>query len=116
MSERGPERISNKTETKEPARRALVCDCEQFRPYLADANLSKEQEDEFLTTLWNIMLGFVDLGFGIHDVQQVIRPDDFSIDLSAILLGEVTESHSLSKDAFDRASDNQSGLSSERGE
>jgi hypothetical protein len=44
---------------------------EEFRPELAEFKMSKEQEDELLLTLWQIMNAFVDFGWGVDSVQMV---------------------------------------------
>jgi hypothetical protein len=38
---------------------------------LADPALSEAERTAFLEVLWEIMVGFVDLGFDIHPLQQV---------------------------------------------
>lgn len=48
----------------------LSIDWEEFAHHLEDSDLSDEQKREFIETLYEIMLSFVDLGFGIHPVQQ----------------------------------------------
>lgn len=48
----------------------LSIDWEDFAHHLQDSDLSDEQKREFIETLFEIMLAFVDLGFGLHPVQQ----------------------------------------------
>ena len=48
---------------------SLTIDWEEFGHHLDDSDLSDEQKQEFIETLFGIMLSFVDLGFGIHPVQ-----------------------------------------------
>jgi len=48
---------------------ALSLDSDAYRPMLADAGMTREQETQFLEALWAIMVGFVDLGFGRDPVQ-----------------------------------------------
>lgn len=50
--------------------KALTIDYDLYATYLEDSDLTDEQKREFINTLWNIMVGFVDLGFGIHPLQQ----------------------------------------------
>jgi hypothetical protein len=38
---------------------------------LADPALSEAERTAFLEVLWEIVVGFVDLGFHIHPLQQV---------------------------------------------
>lgn len=51
-------------------RPALTLDVKLYESYLQDANLAQNQRQEFLEALWSIVVGFVDLGFGIHPLQQ----------------------------------------------
>ena len=42
----------------------MKLDLDEYRKDLADLGLSRQQEDELLRTLWQIMTAFVDLGWG----------------------------------------------------
>lgn len=53
-------------------RKALTFDPDAYRKYVAEADLTPDQEAELLETIWVIMVGFVDLGFNILPVQQVL--------------------------------------------
>ena len=55
-----------------PSRPTLTVDWDRYGEMLEDADLTEVQKREFLETLWTIIVGFVDLGFGIHPVQQVL--------------------------------------------
>ncbi len=50
----------------------LSIDCAKYEHYLEDSNLTEGQKQEFLQALWNIIVNFVDLGFGVHPVQRAI--------------------------------------------
>ena len=54
-----------------PPHQALSLDSSLYDKYLEESDLSEEQKQEFLETLWSIIVSFVDLGFEIHPVQQV---------------------------------------------
>ena len=54
------------------ARPTLQVDIERYAPYLEDADITDEQKRELIEALWSIMVSFVDLGFGIEPVQQVV--------------------------------------------
>ncbi len=54
------------------ARPTLQVDIERYAPYLEDADITDEQKRELIEALWSIMISFVDLGFGIEPVQQVV--------------------------------------------
>ena len=47
-------------------------DYEEYREQLAKFKLTKEQENELLSTLWDMMRTMVDIGFGLDSVQMVI--------------------------------------------
>ncbi len=48
----------------------ITLDYALYESYLNDSDLSDEQKIEFIDTLWNIIVSFVDLGFGVHPSQQ----------------------------------------------
>lgn len=49
----------------------LTVDWDQYGTYLEDSDLSDAEKRQFLEALWSIVVSFVDLGFGVHPVQQV---------------------------------------------
>lgn len=51
-------------------RPALTLDVALYEGYLQDSNLTEDERRAFLEALWSIVVGFVDLGFGIHPLQQ----------------------------------------------
>ena len=53
----------------------LTLDFAAYAPYLEDTDMSEQQKREFLETLWSIIIGFVDLGFGVHPIQQACGKD-----------------------------------------
>ncbi|MEO1043199.1 MAG: hypothetical protein AAFX52_13005 [Pseudomonadota bacterium] len=65
--------MTNKT-TKAPkatkARTTITFDYERYAAHVADLDLTDDQAREVLSVLWQIMVQCVDLGFGIHPVQQ----------------------------------------------
>lgn len=48
----------------------LTIDWDLYQDFLEDTDLTDDQKREFIETLWSIMVSFVDLGFGIHPLQQ----------------------------------------------
>jgi hypothetical protein len=52
-------------------RPALTLDVARYEAMLADPALSEAERTAFLELLWEIIVGFVDLGFHIHPLQQV---------------------------------------------
>ena len=61
----------NKPDAVSTARPALKLDVERYEKMLNDCDLTEEQRQDFLETIWSIIVGFVDLGFDIHPLQQV---------------------------------------------
>jgi hypothetical protein len=59
----------HQTETPRPA---LTFDAQEFVHFLAESDWTEEQKLEFIQELWQIVVSFVDLGFDLHPVQQVI--------------------------------------------
>jgi hypothetical protein len=49
----------------------LTIDWETYGKYLDESDLPDTEKREFLETLWSIVVSFVDLGFGVHPLQQV---------------------------------------------
>jgi hypothetical protein len=50
---------------------ALTFKPEDYLHFLEDSDWTESQKREFIDALWTIVVGFVDLGFHIHPVQQV---------------------------------------------
>lgn len=57
--------------TLHQAGKRLEVDVEAYRHFLEDAGLSPEQEREVIEALWSVIVGFVELGFGVHPAQLV---------------------------------------------
>lgn len=57
------------------SRPCVKLDVALYEEYLSDWDLSDEEKIEFLQALWSIIVAFVDLGFGIHPVQQAMGAD-----------------------------------------
>lgn len=62
---------SSAQEDKQSDTGRIAFDLEKYRPFLEDDGLCDAQKEELLAALWNIMTAFVELGFGLHPVQQV---------------------------------------------
>lgn len=51
-------------------RQALTLDVDYYQSLMDDTDMSEDQKREFIEALWTIVVCFVDLGFGIHPLQQ----------------------------------------------
>ena len=54
----------------ESDRKPLALDPDEYREDLDDFDLTRDQQDEMLAVLWNIMRTFVEIGFGLDSVQM----------------------------------------------
>lgn len=50
-------------------RPVITFDYERYAHFLEDDDLTDEQKRELLETLWNIIVNFVSLGFGVHPLD-----------------------------------------------
>jgi len=62
------------------AKRVITVDVNQYQKYLDGSDLSPEQKEEYLRTAWTIMMTFVELGFGVHPVQEACGQPDERVD------------------------------------
>lgn len=58
------------TDASNSTKLAVTLDQALYERYLEKSDLTEEQKQEFLQTLWNIIVSFVDLGFEVHPAQQ----------------------------------------------
>lgn len=52
--------------------KTLTLDVEYYQSLLDDVDISEEQKQEFIETMWAIMVQFVDMGFGIEATQLAL--------------------------------------------
>ena len=63
-------------------RPVITFDAARYEHFLEEMGLSEDQKGAMLEALWSIIVGFVDLGFGVHPAQQACgqnggeEPDD----------------------------------------
>lgn len=51
--------------------RIVSVDWERYAQFLENEKLTEAQKQEFLETLWNIIVAFVELGYGVHPIQEL---------------------------------------------
>lgn len=63
---------------RDPTRNPLTIefDAKEFAHYLEECDLTEDEKIEYLKVIWGIVLQFVDLGFGLHPIQQACGQDD----------------------------------------
>lgn len=88
-----------------PAPRNVVeVDFEKYMQFLEDSDLSDDQKKEFLETIYDILLSFVDLGFGIHPMQHVLEEKDQKfIDCEAVKSDNKDNSKASISEELDKA-------------
>ena len=57
--------------TDKKTKPAITVDVKKYEHYLENSGLTQEQKEEYLQTLWNIIVEFVSLGWGVHPLQQL---------------------------------------------
>ena len=104
MTKTVPQKTSGVRQAVADQPQSLTIDYQLYEQYLEDSGLSDKEKKEFLNTLWQLVVGFVDLGFGVHPVQQACeQPLDIdSLDLNDVLTSNIgvlqsTSSISLSE-------------------
>ena len=58
-----------------PARPILTVDVERYQEYLDGTDITDAQKEEFLQALWSMVVTFVEMGFGVHPLQEVCGKD-----------------------------------------
>lgn len=62
------------------AQRIITVDVAKYEQYLDGSDLSDEQKEEFLQAIWMFVSTFVELGFGVHPLQEACGQDDKRIE------------------------------------
>lgn len=60
------------------ARASISVDIQKYAVYLEGSGMSETDQTAFLESLWSIIVNFVDLGYGVHPLQQVVENAEFS--------------------------------------
>ena len=67
----------------ETAPPTLTIDWDAYLPFFEHEDISEAEKHELIEALWSIVVSFVDLGFGIHPIQQACGKDISLAELSA---------------------------------
>ena len=65
-----PEIPDTEYQHTKPTYPTLSIDWDLYEEYLEESDMSDDEKRELIETLWNIVVSFVDLGFGIDSVQR----------------------------------------------
>ena len=55
---------------KTPDRLGIELDYEKYAHFLGSVDWTEDQKRDYAQMIWNIVVDFVSLGFGVHPVQQ----------------------------------------------
>lgn len=86
------------------SRAAVEIDYEYYQKFLDDPNATEEEKVALIDALWSICVAFVDLGYGIHPVQQASEQKNKSGQISVLDLADVIKSAPSPKREFDAKS------------
>lgn len=50
----------------------MNCNPDDYREDIAAFNLTREQEDELLLTLWEMMRAMVEMGWGVDNINRIL--------------------------------------------
>ncbi len=64
------EKVADRDETDGTYFKTLTLDVDYYQSFLDDVDIPGDKRDELIETLWAIVVQFVDMGFGIHPLQQ----------------------------------------------
>lgn len=99
--------------TNKPAKMpSLQVDWEVYAQMLEASDWSDAQKREFIETIWSLVMTFVDLGYGVHPVQQACGESN-SLD-EIIKADMLSLPQSKSKTAFNKSANPQSGGKNKR--
>ena len=62
--------------------KALKLDVAKYQAYLDSADLTEAEKRQFLETMWNLMVGFIDLGFSIEPEETCGQISEAASNLS----------------------------------
>lgn len=51
---------------------ALAFECKKYRQFVEHYDLNEIEQHELLNVLWNMVVQFVDMGFGLHPIQKAM--------------------------------------------
>lgn len=77
--------------TNTAARKALTVDWARYEKLLEDSDIPDSEKREFIETLWQVVVAFVDLGFGLHPLQQATGHDPDPDSLLSCIAAEMLD-------------------------
>lgn len=65
------------------SRPVLTVDTDKYQALLDEAGFTEQEREAYLQSLWTLVVTFVELGFGVHPLQEVCGQDETS-DIEAL--------------------------------
>lgn len=75
----------------------MTVDVERYQKFLDGSDMSQAEKEEFLQMLWQIIVSFVELGYGVHPLQEVCGKDAGTVSgrakeaMDAVISGEARQ-------------------------
>ena len=94
QKETNSDALINKPTINDPKSSTLTLDVDYYQSFLDDTDIPEHKKQEFIEALWSIITAFVDLGFGVHPVQQATDQNtaqSSSNDAATIITTVITE-------------------------
>ena len=73
------------------SKQVVTVDVERYQAYLDESGLSDAEKEAFLEALWKVIVAFVDLGFGVHPMQEVCGKPDELLDAAPVEAGDAVD-------------------------
>ncbi|MEJ8472876.1 hypothetical protein [Roseibium algae] len=86
------------------ARPAITVDVERYQSFLDGTDMTQAQKEAYLQDMWEVMVGFVKLGFDIHPAQLACGQNQENSDPGPLgKLGRVYSEKSKISETFNSA-------------
>lgn len=76
-------------------RPVMKINIEHYQRYLDDTNISDTDKEELLETLWSIICELVELGYGVHPLQENCGESNKEVANSSLLSPYMLDLHTL---------------------
>lgn len=86
---------------------ALTLDVDYFQGFLDDPDISEDEKRELIEVIWSIVVSVIDLGFGVHPVQQAIQDTSLRDGLASALQGITLENDQPQKEKHPEGAENE---------
>lgn len=88
-------------------RAAVEIDYEYYQKFFDDSDATEEEKRVLIEALWSICMAFVDLGYGIHPVQQACDEKNDLGQISTLDLADVIDLEPSPKREFEASAGNE---------